>query len=92
MRVPQLEANLYHRYDHRLENAMTFINAVQQPDNCTGLDYLVMDIGIHGGFAAQFQLAAKEWMHLFAAYNYSVPVLIQGFYIIFVTFENYCPH
>lgn len=76
--VQQLAANLYHRFDYRLENAMTFIDAVQQPDDCTGLEYLVMDIGINGGFAAQFQLAAKEWMHLFAAYNFSVPVLIQG--------------
>lgn len=77
-RVQLLQANVYHRYDHKLESVMTFINAVQQPDDCTGKEYLVMDIGIHGGFAAQFQLAAKEWMHLFAAYNYSVPVLIQG--------------
>lgn len=73
-----LRANVFHRYDPRLEEAIAFINNAQQPENCTGLSYLTMDIGIHGGFAAQFQLAAKEWMHLFAAYNYSVPVLIQG--------------
>ena len=71
-------ASVYHRYDQRLEDAMAFINAVQQPENCTGLDYLVVEMGINGGFAAQFQFAGKEWMHLFAAHNFSVPVLIQG--------------
>jgi hypothetical protein len=86
-----LKANVYHRYDQRLEDAIAFINNVQQPDNCTGLEYLVMDIGIHGGFAAQFQLAAKEWMHMFAAYNYSVPVLIQG-RIIGYSDHSACDH
>lgn len=72
------DANVYYRYDQRLEDAIAFINSVQQPQNCTGLDYLSIDIGINGGFAAQFQFAGKEWMHLFAAHNFSVPVLIKG--------------
>ena len=73
-----LEGNLYNRYDQRLENAVNFINRVQQPDSCKGLEYGVIGIGINGGFAAQFQYAAKEWMHFFASYNFSIPVLIQG--------------
>ena len=76
-----LNAHVYHRYDQRLEDAIYFINQVQSPTNCTGIDYLVVGIGINGGFAAQFQLAAKEWMHLFAAYNFSVPVLVEGDFI-----------
>ena len=86
-----LNANVYHRYDQRLENALNFINSVQQPDNCTGLNYVVMEIGIRGGFAAQFQLAAKEWMHLFAAHNFSVPILIQG-RIIGYSDNSVCDH
>lgn len=71
-------ANVFYKYDQRLEDVVAFINSVQQPENCTGLDYINVDIGINGGFAAQFQFAGKEWMYLFAAHNFSVPVLIQG--------------
>jgi hypothetical protein len=30
------------------------------------------------GFAAQFQLAAAEWIQAAATYNFTVPVLITG--------------
>lgn len=84
-------ANVYNRYDRRLDDAINFINAVQQPENCTGLEYIAIDIGINGGFAAQFQLAGKEWMHMFAAHNFSVPVLIQG-KIIGYSDNKVCDH
>lgn len=85
------ESNLFHRHSVQLEEALHFINGVQQPDNCTGGEYLLMEIGIHGGFAAQFQLAAAEWMRLFAAGQFRTPVLIRG-RIIGYTDGAHCAH
>ena len=61
-----------------LSEALRFIDSVQQPINCHGMNYTIVDIGIGGGFAAQFQLAASDWMRVFASHNYSIPVLIKG--------------
>lgn len=68
----------WHTRRKLLIDALDFINEVNQPKNCTGLTYSVVGMGINGGFAAQFQLAASEWMRAFAASNYSRPILIEG--------------
>jgi hypothetical protein len=61
-----------------LDEAESFIDSVLQPRNCTGLEFVSVYMGIGGGFAAQFQLAAAEWMRAFAAVNYSKPVIMRG--------------
>eukprot|EP01036_Dinobryon_divergens_P030316 gene30316-39542_t len=67
-----------------LSEALRFIDLAQNSlchqDHKTNssIQYSVVTIGIGGGFAAQFQLAASEWMRAFAALNFSVPVLIRG--------------
>jgi len=58
--------------------ASRFIEKMQNPVNCTGLEYVVVSMGCGGGFAAHFQLAASEWMRVAKAVNYSKPVLIVG--------------
>ncbi|KAJ1411988.1 hypothetical protein B484DRAFT_455497 [Ochromonadaceae sp. CCMP2298] len=72
------QAHLFQKHDHRLSSALRFIDSVQQPKNCTGHEYALVSMGINGGFAAQFQLTAREWMVAFSALNFSVPVLIDG--------------
>ena len=59
-------------------NAFSYISAFQDPANCTGHAYTVVDSGFGGGFASQFQVAATEWLNAAAAYNYTLPVLIRG--------------
>ena len=58
--------------------AFSYISAFQDPSNCTGHVYAVVDSGFGGGFASQFQVAATEWLKVAAGYNYTVPVLIRG--------------
>jgi len=58
--------------------ALRFLDAMQNPANCTGREFLVTDMGCGGGFAAHFQLAASEWMRTAKAVNYSKPVLVIG--------------
>lgn len=60
------------------KNAFDFIDAMQNPANCTGAEYAVVDMGCGGGFAAHFQLAAAEWLKVAGYFNYSKPVLIVG--------------
>lgn len=73
---------LYNRHNSiELQSALDFIKSVQEPVNCTGSSYVVVQIGINGGFAAQFQYAAAEWMRTFAALDFKVPVLIRGRFI-----------
>ena len=62
----------------RLSEALRYIDAVQNPENCSGLEYSVVGMGINGGFAAQFQYASAEWMRVFASHGYTKPVLIVG--------------
>jgi hypothetical protein len=61
-----------------LIKAHEFIRRVQEPENCTNLEFAVADMGISGGFAAQFQLAAAEWMRTFAGAQFKLPVLLMG--------------
>lgn len=70
--------SLYHNHNQWSDDAIKFINSFQNPSNCTGKEYIVSDIGIGGGFAAQFQLAGSEWMRTIYATNFSIPVLIKG--------------
>lgn len=72
------DGNLHHHYDKNLLDSLLLIDSVNQPKNCTGLEYVSVGMGINGGFAAQFQYAAAEWMRAFAAVNYSKPVIIEG--------------
>jgi hypothetical protein len=69
-----------YRFDRRetFQAASRFIERMQNPANCTGLEYVVVSMGCGGGFAAHFQLAASEWMRVAKAVNYSKPVLIVG--------------
>lgn len=76
--VLECDGNLHHHLDQNLVDGLMLIDSVIQPKNCTGLEYVVVTMGINGGFAAQFQFAAAEWMRAFAAVNYSKPVIIQG--------------
>jgi hypothetical protein len=76
--ILQLNSHPYHYHNKVLSEAIGFINDVLQPKNCTGLEYTVVGVGIAGGFAAQFQLVAAEWMRAFAGLNYQKPVIIMG--------------
>ena len=69
-----------YQFDRRatFPRAMQFLDAMQNPANCTGREFVVVDMGCGGGFAAHFQLAASEWMRTAKAVNYSKPVLIVG--------------
>lgn len=58
--------------------AMQFLDRMQNPENCSGVEYVVVDMGCGGGFAAHFQLAGSEWMRTAKAINYSKPILIMG--------------
>ncbi len=60
------------------EKIHAFLDAMQSPKNCTGIDYVWSDMGCGGGFAAHFQLAAAEWMRAAAITQYRMPVLIIG--------------
>lgn len=55
-----------------------FIARFQDPNNCTGHEYSVVEAGFGGGFASQFQVVAAEWLKAAAGHNYSLPVLIRG--------------
>jgi len=55
-----------------------FLDAMQTPQNCTGVDYVWSDMGCGGGFAAHFQLAAALWMRAASITGYKMPVLIIG--------------
>lgn len=61
-----------------LQEGLDFIHRIQNPINCTGHKYMITDIGIGGGFASQFQLAASIWMRSLAETNYEMPIIIQG--------------
>ena len=89
-----VNGNLFSRYHSHLKEALEFIDSVQRPtgqiSNCSDIKaaandinrerykYALMNFGVHGGFAAQFQLAASEWMRMFAGAKFSVPIVITG--------------
>ena len=63
--------------------AMRFLDDIFNPYNCSteklkDLEYGVVEMGVGGGFAAHFQLAASDWMRALAAVNFSKPILIKG--------------
>jgi hypothetical protein len=81
MPVVRSEVGLLPQYDPMPPDsraAFKFIDEMQNPSNCTGVEYAVADMGCGGGFAAHFQLAASEWWRTAAAFNYKIPVLIIG--------------
>ena len=58
---------------------MKFIDESMNPSgNCSGLEYVISDMGTGGGFAAHMQLAASEWMRAFKLVNFQKPVIIMG--------------
>ena len=61
-----------------LSEMLEFLHEMQNPGNCTGLEYVVSDMGTGGGFAAHFQLAASQWMRAAKLVNFEKPVLIMG--------------
>ena len=69
-----------YKFDRKetFQTAMKFLDAMQNPQNCSGLEYIVVDMGCGGGFAAHFQLAGSEWMRTAKAINFSKPILIMG--------------
>eukprot|EP01039_Chlorochromonas_danica_P004648 gene4648-5090_t len=73
--INQLVKNRFQSAD--LVKALQFLHGIQHPVNCSG-PYTVVTIGLRGGFAAQFQLAAAEWMRALSGLNFESPVLIQG--------------
>ena len=60
------------------KEAMLFLHRMNNPANCTGIDYVQVDMGCGGGFAAHFQLAASEWLRTARALDYQKPVIIVG--------------
>lgn len=60
------------------KEAMRFLHEMNNPANCTGIEYVQVDMGCGGGFAAHFQLAGAEWLRTAKALNYSKPVIIVG--------------
>ena len=66
-------------YCERLSEMMKFIDESMNPSgNCSGLEYVISDMGTGGGFAAHMQLAASEWMRAFKLVNFQKPVIIMG--------------
>ena len=63
---------------HSLESMLKFLEDMQNPNNCTGAEYVVSDMGTGGGFAAHFQLAASQWMRALKLVEFEKPVLIIG--------------
>lgn len=61
-----------------LSEMLDFLHQMQNPGNCTGLEYVISDMGTGGGFAAHFQLAASQWMRAAKLVNFEKPVLIMG--------------
>jgi hypothetical protein len=67
-----------------LHKGFKFLDSILNPFNCKkldalkGLPYMIVDIGIPGGFASQFQLAASIWMRTLAETNFSMPILVRG--------------
>jgi hypothetical protein len=67
-----------------LHKGFKFLDSILNPSNCEkvealkGLPYMIVDIGIPGGFASQFQLAASIWMRTLAETNFSIPILVRG--------------
>lgn len=59
-----------------MREAVLFIQSVQ--NNCSAKEYSRIQIGVNGGFSAQFQLAAGEFMKTLAAGDYKVPIEIFG--------------
>jgi hypothetical protein len=72
--ITNVPASVQEAYDfiHR------FQNSVQCSSSVKGQKYVEISMGIGGGFAAQFQLAAAEWVQAAAFHNFSVPVIIVG--------------
>ena len=62
----------------QLSQMLAFIDSMQNPANCTGLEYYISDMGTGGGFAAHFQLAASQWMRALKLVEFKKPVIIQG--------------
>lgn len=64
----------------KLSEMMQFIDASLNPSggNCSGLEFVISDMGTGGGFAAHMQLAASEWMRAFKLVNFEKPVIIIG--------------
>jgi len=77
VRAAELIKYLHDRRE-TLKSAVRFLEGMQNPSNCTGLEYIVVEMGCGGGFAAHFQLAGSEWMRTAKAANYSKPILIIG--------------
>lgn len=73
-----LLAPIYNNRSVAYEQAMIFLDKMMNPRNCTGATYAVVEMGIGGGFAAHFQLAASDWMRALVSFNFSIPVLIIG--------------
>lgn len=67
----------FHRSAY-LQEALHFLSSIQNPANCSATEYIKAGIGVKGGFAAQFQLAAREFMLGLAAGGFQLPVLIEG--------------
>lgn len=61
----------------KLYQVLSFLKSVQNVHK-PGQEYGKIKIGIYAGFAAQFQMAAAEWMRALAAVNFSMPILIEG--------------
>lgn len=69
---------IFHHYNKNLKDALDFLNNLQNPTNCVNQTYAVVQMGIAGGFAAQFQLAGSEWTQALASLDFKVPVIIRG--------------
>ena len=74
------------------KRAFDFLDNLLQPaGGCNGSRYEVADIGFGGGFASQFQMAASNWIRAAAAFDYTIPVIVQGSIHGYTTTEE-CKH
>lgn len=55
-----------------------FFDAMQNPKNCKGIQYIEVGMGGGGGFASQFQMSASVWMRAAAVSSFAAPVLVLG--------------
>ena len=67
-------------YAANLAEMMDYIDFAMNPSsgNCSGIEFVISDMGTGGGFAAHMQLAASEWMRAFKLVKFEKPVLIMG--------------
>jgi len=78
--IPSISVDVDNNRSRTLLSAFKLLDAMQHNSNCSepGIKYGVVTMGIGGGFAAHFQLAASDWTRAAAGVKFQMPILILG--------------